>query len=364
MRYKLSFTAALALAAVSGSLGAADFPSAEISNGIVKAKIYLPDANRGFYRSTRFDWSGMIASLEYKGHNFYGPWFYRIDPDVYDLAYDEKGVISAPFTAALGPAEAFGGDGGALGFAEARPGGTFIKIGVGVLRKPMNGEPPVPVRPAAFSGRGGGPDRYDHSRAYTLVDSGKWQVKTRKDSVEFTQHLTDAPDGYDYVYRKVVRLLPGKPEMVIEHSLKNAGQKAIKATVYNHNFLVMDGQGPSQDFSMAVPFPIVSPRPPSAGLLEAKGNQLTYLRAPVGEERATAAIQGFGDAARDYDIRVENKKLGAGFRVTGDRPLSSLAVWSIRTVNAVEPYNAMDIAPGQEFTWTLRYEYYTLPVAK
>ena len=42
------------------------FPEAQISNGQIRAKLYLPDARRGFYRSTRFDWSGVIASLEYQ----------------------------------------------------------------------------------------------------------------------------------------------------------------------------------------------------------------------------------------------------------------------------------------------------------
>jgi hypothetical protein len=30
-----------------------------------------------FTRATRFDWSGVIFSLQYKGHEFYGPWFYE-----------------------------------------------------------------------------------------------------------------------------------------------------------------------------------------------------------------------------------------------------------------------------------------------
>ena len=50
--------------------------------------------------------------------------------------------------------------------------------------------------------------------------------------------------------------------------------------------------------------------------------------------------------------------------MTGDRPLSNIAVWSIRTVNAVEPYISMSIEPGKEFTWKLNYEYYTLPRAQ
>ena len=123
-------------------------PNVEISNGEIKAKIYLPDSKNGFYRSTRFDWSGVIGSLDYKGHVFYGPWFHSIDPAVYDFGYDDQGVVSAPFTAMVGPGEEFNTDGTALGFAEAKPGGTFVKIGVGVLRKPLAGEPPDPPRPA------------------------------------------------------------------------------------------------------------------------------------------------------------------------------------------------------------------------
>jgi hypothetical protein len=61
---------------------AAEFPQAEISNGQITAKIYLPDAKNGYYRSTRFDWSGAVYSLQYKGHDFYGTWYDRIDPKV------------------------------------------------------------------------------------------------------------------------------------------------------------------------------------------------------------------------------------------------------------------------------------------
>jgi hypothetical protein len=75
----------------------------------------------------------------------------------------------------------------------------------------------------------------------------------------------------------------------------------------------------------------------------------------------TSSIQGFGDTATDYDIRVENRKVGAGVRIRGDRPLSNIALWSIRTVMAIEPYISMTIEPGKEFTWELTYDYYTFP---
>lgn len=33
-------------------------PQAEIDNGVVRVKLYLPDTKDGFYRGTRFDWGG------------------------------------------------------------------------------------------------------------------------------------------------------------------------------------------------------------------------------------------------------------------------------------------------------------------
>src|SRR6202030_1244655 len=105
-----------------------------------------------------------------------------------------------------------------LGYREAKAGGTFVKVGVGVLRKPDE------------------PD-YDRFKTYEIVDGGKWTVKKGPVSVEFTQQVGDANSGYGYTYRKTVRLAGGKAEMVIDHSLRNSGAKAIQTNVYNHNFL-------------------------------------------------------------------------------------------------------------------------------
>ncbi len=49
-----------------------DFPSAKITNGLITATLHLPDAQKGYYRGTRFDWSGVMPSLEYKGHQYFG----------------------------------------------------------------------------------------------------------------------------------------------------------------------------------------------------------------------------------------------------------------------------------------------------
>jgi len=51
-------------------------------------------------------------------------------------------------------------------------------------------------------------------------------------------------------------------------------------------------------------------------------------------------------------------------KIETDRPLSKESLWSIRTVLAMEPFVAIDIDLGHEFSWTTQYEYYLLPEHK
>lgn len=320
---------------------AADYPQATITNGQVTAKMYLPDAKNGYYRSTRFDWSGAISSLQYKGHDYYGPWFDSVDPKVINWVNRDGEIVDGPCGALEGPVDEFQTP---LGWDEAKPGGTFIKIGVGVLRKTG--------------------DKYNRYFPYDVVNPGKWTVKTHKDSVEFTQVLSDPELGYSYLYRKVVRLVKGKPEMVIERSLKNTGRLEIKSEVYDHNFLVLDKQPPGPDFTIQFPFQVQTPRPPNESLLKVVDNRIVYQKQLSGKDEAVVFIRGFSDDAKDSKFVIEDSRVGAGMKMSVDRPLLREMLWSIRTVLAIEAYNAIDIQPGTEFTWSSTYDYYTLPTDK
>ncbi|MFL6448910.1 MAG: hypothetical protein ACJ746_14665 [Bryobacteraceae bacterium] len=320
-------------------------PKAEISNGQIRAVIYLPDPQTGFYRSTRFDWSGVVGSLKYRGHEYYGPWFYKVDPNVRDYSYDDSGVVVSPVSGTVGPAEEYETDGKGLGYDEAKGGGTFIKIGVGVLRKPLDEA------------------KYDHYRPYEIVNPGKWTVHKTAASVEFTQELSDPTTHYGYKYTKVVRLEPGKTQLVIEHAFKNIGSRAITSSMYNHNFLVLDNQPPGPNLVTKTVYPINPQTSASEGPGQIRGSRLIYLKPLQGKERMTASLAGFGNSASDFDFRVEQRATGAGVRITGDHPLANVSVWSIRTVFALEPFVAFTIEPGAETKWTFTYDYYLLPKA-
>src|ERR1700751_2217844 len=88
-------------------LGSPPDPSAEINNGLIRAKIYVPDARGGFYRGTRFDWSGVVYSLQAHGHDYYGPWFNKTDASVHDFVYRGTDIVAGPCSAITGPVDEF-----------------------------------------------------------------------------------------------------------------------------------------------------------------------------------------------------------------------------------------------------------------
>ena len=317
-------------------LPAADPPQAEIANKQLRVKLYLPDGKHGYYQGTRFDWSGVIYSLEFEKHNYYGPWFNRTNPDVHDFIYDGADIVAGPCSAITGPVDEFA----PLGWDQAEPDGLFIKVGIGALRKPA------------------GDTKYDNYKLYAIVDPGKWSVKKHRDSIEFSQELSAA--GYRFLYRKTVRLVSGKPEMLLEHSLRNLGTRAIHTNVYNHNFLTLDGRPPGPGLSVSVPFQIQSSHPPDKKLAEIHGNQIIYLDTLKDRNVVATPIQGFGGNASDHVIRVEDTRAAAGMKIQADRPLLRESLWSIRSVIAVEPFVQITVEPGAEFTWKSSYEYYTL----
>lgn len=317
---------ALALVAVVAS-PADDAPSAEITNGLVTARLYLPDPLRGHYRGTRFDWAGDISSLRYAGHEFSGPWFDSYDP----LRHD----------AIMGPVEEFLSGESSPGYAEAKPGEGFVRIGVGVVRKPE--EKP-----------------YERFRTYAIVDPGKRTTVTERDRITF-EHELSGPGGYAYVYRKTIALLAGQPVMTIAHSLRNVGQKPIETEQYNHNFFVLDAAPTGPDTSVRFAFEPQGTAGRGLGELAAiRGREIVFPKELAPGQSVFTELTGFASSPDDYDIRVENRKAGTGVRITGDRPLARLVFWSIRTTACPEPYVKLRIEPGQEQAWTLRYELYEL----
>ena len=297
-------------------------PAAEIRNAYITARLLLPDTAQGYYRGTRFDWSGQIAHLKAGAHTYFGQWFDRYDPVLHD--------------AIMGPVEEFG----PLGYDAAKPGETFVKIGVGALVKP---------------------DTQEHNRFgyYTIANHGTWKVRTTRDRVHFV-HQLDA-GGYAYEYAKVVRLVPGKPELEVSHILKNTGPQRIRTNVYSHNFLVIDEKTTGKDVTVVFPYPVSAAAGRGFGdVVSATKNEIVFHRdLESGDAVFSPDITGFGPTVKDFDIRVENRVTGAGVRLTGDQPLARVVFWAAHKAISPETYVDIDVASGEEFRWVFRYGFYS-----
>jgi len=132
----------------------AGFPQASLDNGEVKMQLYLPDPERGSYRATRFDWSGIISSVQFRGHEFFGYWKKTHDPYVHE-------DLSGPVEGYIYPG---------LGYEEARPGEGCIRIGVGVIEKADE-------------------EKYNGFKTYPILDHGQWTVKPGKKKIRFTHQV-------------------------------------------------------------------------------------------------------------------------------------------------------------------------------
>lgn len=297
-----------------------DVPEVQISNDLITAKLLLPDPVTGYYRGVRFDWSGVISDLTYKGHHYFGKWFDRYEPTLHD--------------AIMGPVDAFS----PIGYDSARAGETFVKIGVGSVEK-IADEPYAFVKP------------------YRLVNGGKWKTQKKgKNAMEYEHVLNDAKCSYRYT--KTLSLTKGKPELVINYRLRNTGTSPIETTVFNHNFFVMDDKPTGPGFSVIFPF---TPEGESKGKATAAvldGKTIRYTDVlNKGESFYIAPLTGFGTTATDYDLLVSNSETRTAVRIVGDQPIVRFVYWSAARTLCPEPYTLVSVAPGKEMQWKIVYTF-------
>jgi hypothetical protein len=311
-----------------------DHPKALLTNGKLDALVFLPDAKNGYYRSTRFDWSGVVGCVSLNGHKFFGEWFTQYDPlknDSITGPVEEFRTDDGPMGSSAPPRP------GAIGYQDAKPGEMFLKPGVGVLRR-------VDDSPYQFGG------------AYPIVDTGTWTVKVRKRSVRFRQVLR-GPDGYAYVYEKTLTLSRNEPVMTLQHSLKNTGTKPIETYVYDHDFFMLDGKatGPG----MVVHFKF-EPKPQAeiGAAAKIEGKDLVYVDELAPRKGVAGYLTGYSDDVRGYDFTVEDTRSSVGVQQTSDHSLARLYFWSTQRTICPEGYINLNVAPGETSRWTLRYRFF------
>lgn len=302
------------------------YPHVFLSNDQVKMKVFTIDPQQGIYRATRFDWSGIIGSVQFKGHEYFAYWKDRHDPSFHeDLAGPAEGFIEA------GP-----------GYKEAKPGGKFIRIGVGVLEKPDE-------------------ERYVMKAGYKILDHGTWKTELGADWITFTQTLS-SNFGYGYVYTKTIRLK--NDGFTMEHSLQNTGEKLIETDQFNHNFFTIDNQQSGPPFKIIFPYDI-STNNDLKGFLEIDGNELKFIKkleskTPVfnnsdQDDNVFLVLTGYNDQPSDHQVTVLYEDTGTGITFSVNKPLYRMAFWACKSTFCPENSIWISVKPGETERWTSDY---------
>ena len=221
-------------------------------------------------------------------------------------------------------------------FNEAKPGETFMKIGVGNLKKPDDNK------------------KYHFANKYIIVDSGKWHVTNGKDWVEFTHELTDSY-GYGYVYIKRMELTKGKPELVISHSLKNTGTKILIADQYCHNFFTIDYDtiGNTYQIDLFFPAKFKNDLKPYALIQD---NNIIILKDL--DRSISSVMEGYDSSVSHNHCIIRNTNTKACVDIKGDFPLSDFFFYADTSVICPEFFAGILVEPNETQQWNRVYNFF------
>lgn len=326
--------AAILFVSAAGPAAAEDYPHVYLKNDTLKVKVYLPDAEKGFYRGTRFDHAGVFGEVEFAGHKLFGPWKEKHDPTNHDDI--------------VGPAEEFGMQ-EPLGYDEAKAGGTFLKIGVGELEKPKE-------------------DRYSFAKKYKVVRPAGWKKldevpeALRKQGVPTLMWQCEGslPSGVGYQYAKALQIVGDKPIVLVYHVLKNTGTKPIATDFYNHNFFNVDGAPIGPDYSITFPFEAKAKdqKGKFGELVELKGKELRF-KDKLTDGFVMAGLTGFDpEKVGAVEFALRHAPSGVKVEVTNGYRCSKLNVWGVRSTICPEPFMQIEgLKPGEGTAWAIMYNF-------
>jgi hypothetical protein len=269
----------------------------------------------------------MVAQARFKGHTFFGELNRPHDPAVHDHGagtVEEYGMALTP----------------PIGYAQAKAGEGFLKIGVGVLAK--NKEK----------------DAYSFAGQYRVLDSPAWRIKTEKAAIEFAQ-TASLPAGLAYEYVKRVELTESGFKIV--RRLKNSGWAKWATDHYGHNYIVIDDKAVGPDYGVTLPFAAKVEEQNATKLAVASEKSIRPNRELAEREALWARASGHGDSPGDNEMRVENRAAKAGVEISTDLPMKRFVLYAQKSAFCPESFVEFALEPGETKEWTTAYRFFVMP---
>ena len=289
-------------------------PERTVTVGDTTVTVALPDAQLGYYRSTRFVWGGMVTQVHWRGHTYFTELKRPHDP----LHHD----------GASGGAEEFGIDNGGLGYDQAKPGERFAKIGVGALQRIDD-------------------QKYQFNGPYSLVEVAPWVVTNAPQATTFVQDYRLNGD-WAWHYTITVRVLDNG--FALERHLENRGLKSIVTDHYNHHMFAVDDQPIDASWTLRLPRDIVANYPSPAYHLT---DGILTLTAPLSNTLWTDFK--WDEKRTTTDLTLTCGTARTAISISTDKAQSKFVLYAEKTAFCPEPFVAINLEPGAGMRWTTTY---------
>ncbi len=290
-----------------------------LQNKLLTVQVALPATE---YLGTRYDWTGMLTRVTYKGHL---------------MTSAERPSLSAKDGIGQGFCNEFGIK-APVGYDEIQAGEWFHKIGIGLLQRdkgPYNFLRNYPVRSAKFT---------------TELDLEKVHISCEG----------PLENGYAYKLDKTFHLLEDGFEIL--YQLKNTGTKSIITNEYNHNFIAINGSTTGSNYQIKFPFQldesVLDERINPEALVQFGADQIGFSGAPE-KDFFFSDLSGGKVQTAHWELSCTTSRLVIS--ETGDFPSKAFHLWGSGHVISPEMYIDINLLPGATQRWKRTYAFNSLP---
>ncbi|WP_431157892.1 hypothetical protein [Winogradskyella poriferorum] len=268
------------------------------------------------YKFPRFDWTGKITTVKYKGLLVSGN--EKTHPEEIKTFgrgfYNEFG-ISMP-----------------IGFKEIKKNQWFPKIGVGSLKK-------------------------DSDDYYFL---NNYEIKPANFSIDYSENriqlgcTSKNENGYAYELEKEITLLDDGFQ--VSYNLLNTGEKPIITTEYNHNFIAINNNLIGKDYRLSFDFDldkkvfdeIVNPN----DVVTIDSEQISFNTQPE-SDFFFSNISGGKTVKAKWLLKDYKNKIAISEEASFTT--NYINIWGCGHVISPELFIALNILPGERKSWFRRY---------
>jgi hypothetical protein len=225
------------------------------------------------------------------------------------------------------------------GYDDAPPGGPFIKIGIGVLRRDD--------------------DFYRHIKDYPVEDKPVVSVEWRPDGATFRQNIESPVQGFACALEVELKIEGNRLTHITR--LTNTGEKPLATEQYLHNFFRFSDKDTGPEYLLHVPFEIElcdkDNQPidePPHGFVVIDPNTMSFSNDPS-QFPSKAFLRAAEGEAREFTLA--NRTSGQQLRVTSSRPLVNIAIFVTDHQISPEANVLLEIPPGETEVLTRTYEF-------